>query len=209
MASDDTGELWLSTDSNPANVQLIANIDGWTYPQIWDKYPTQQSTQIYLEAGRQYYIEAFQKEHEGLDNLAVGWQWPNGTMERPILGAHLSPYTGPTTESVDNSGAVINDEYIAPSTNSVNATATHTIKIFPNPASDAVNIEVSNFIGQDISMIVTNSFGQPVYQQSYNGLNETVINIDMSSPTILNGIYNVRIMASDGSAVTESFMILK
>lgn len=209
LASDDTGELWLSTDSDPANVQLIANVDGWTYPQVWDKYPTQQSVQIYLEAGQQYYIEAFQKEHEGLDNLAVGWQWPNGTMERPILGAHLSPYTGATTESVTDPNANINSGYAAPSTNSVNSIDAAAINIYPNPATDAVNVDVSTFAGQNISMMVTNSFGQPVYQQAYENLDELILGIDMSSPAILNGIYHVRVMAADGISVTQSFMILK
>ena len=210
LASDDTGELWLSTDDSPENVQLIASIDGWTYPQVWDKFPSQQSVQIYLEAGQQYYIEAFQKEHEGLDNLAVGWQWPNGTLERPILGAHLSPYTGATTEGVNDPGDVTNNDAVAPSANSINrATSEVSINIYPNPATNAVNVEVSSFIGKDISMMVTNSFGQPIYQQAHDNLSQRVLNVDMSSPTILNGIYNVWVMATDGTAVTQSFMILR
>jgi hypothetical protein len=39
--------------------------------------------------GRRYYIEALHKEAFGGDNLAVGWQLPNGTMERPIPGDRL------------------------------------------------------------------------------------------------------------------------
>ncbi len=211
ISSDDQGELWLSTDANPDNVQLIAEVDGWTYPQVWDKYSGQQSAEIYLEAGRQYYVEAFQKEHEGLDNLAVGWQWPNGTMERPIQGAHLSPFTGATIQSVDDhSIGNANDGYTAPTTNSVNNnTATGEIKVYPNPATDAINVDLADFIGQNISLQITSSFGQPIYQQSYNGLNQPVLNIDMSNPSILNGLYNVLVTGEDGVSVTQSFLIIR
>jgi len=210
ISSDDNGELWLSTDANPDNVQLIAEVAGWTYPQVWDKYAGQQSVEIYLEAGQQYYVEAFQKEHEGLDNLAVGWQWPNGTMERPILGAHLSPFTGVRTQSVDDPRANTNDTSTTPSTNAVrNNTSVAGINVYPNPATDAINVEVINFLGQDIILQITNSFGQPIYQQPYNELSQSVLNIDMSSPAILNGLYNVSIRNADGVRVTQSFLMIR
>ena len=210
ISSDDQGELWLSTDNSPDNVQLIAEVDGWTYPQVWDKYASQQSVEIYLEAGQQYYIEAFHKEHEGLDNLAVGWQWPNGTMERPIQGAHLSPFTGARTQSVVNDSRVVDDVFTAPTRNSMNNNASvFEINVFPNPATDAINVEVAAFLGQDISLQITNSFGQPIHQQSYDGLSQSVLNVDMSSPALLNGLYNVLITGADGISATQSFLIIK
>lgn len=94
IASDDHSELWLSTDNDPANKRLIASVWGWTTSRQWDKYTTQQSAQINLIAGQQYYIEALYKEDEGGDNMAVGWQLPGGTFERPIPGNRLSPFEG-------------------------------------------------------------------------------------------------------------------
>ena len=91
LASDDNGELWLSTDSTEANKALIASVPGWTSPREWTKFPEQQSSPVYLEAGKKYYVEALMKEGAGLDNMAVGWQLPGGTMERPITGSRLSP----------------------------------------------------------------------------------------------------------------------
>ncbi len=211
ISSDDQGELWLSTDASPDNVRLIAEVDGWTYPQVWDKYTGQQSMEIYLEAGQQYYVEAFQKEHEGLDNLAVGWQWPNGTMERPILGAHLSPFIGARTQSVvDDPTANVNNGFAAPTTNAVNSSSSMMeINVYPNPATDVINVEVAAFLGQNISLQVTNSFGQPIHQQSYDELSQSVLQIDMSSSVIINGLYNVLIMGADGVSVTESFLIIR
>lgn len=89
IASDDNGQLFLSNSSNPDNLVLIAEVPGWTNPREWDKYSQQQSELITLQAGAYYYIMAFMKEHEGGDNLAVGWQLPEGVFERPIAGQHL------------------------------------------------------------------------------------------------------------------------
>ncbi|MEM9823788.1 MAG: lectin-like protein, partial [Bacteroidota bacterium] len=90
LASDDNGELWISTDDNPANKQLIATVPTWTSSRQWNKFPEQQAT-VTLQAGQRYYIEALAKEQAGGDNLAVGWQLPDGTLNRPISGSYLSP----------------------------------------------------------------------------------------------------------------------
>jgi hypothetical protein len=94
IASDDTGELWLSTDENSSNKVRIAYVSGWTYSRQWDKYSTQRSVSVGLVGGRKYYIEALLKEASGGDHLAVGWQLPNGTLERPIPGMRLIPFDG-------------------------------------------------------------------------------------------------------------------
>lgn len=93
IASDDYAELWLSTDENPANKVIIARVDGWTAPREWNKYASQQSLPITVQAGQRYYIEVLHKEGYGGDNLAVGWQLPSGALERPIPGSRLSPWT--------------------------------------------------------------------------------------------------------------------
>jgi hypothetical protein len=91
IASDDGGELWLSTDANPADRSLVARVPGWTTSREWGKYPEQQSAPIPLAAGGRYYVEALQKEGGGGDNLAVRWQLPDGTLEGPIPGSRLDP----------------------------------------------------------------------------------------------------------------------
>ncbi len=90
IASDDNGELWLSTNDNPANASLIANVPGWSSSRQWDKYAEQQSGSISLTGGNVYYIEALQKEGGGGDNLAVAWQGP-GISQQVIPGDYLSP----------------------------------------------------------------------------------------------------------------------
>jgi len=101
IATDDDGQLWLSTTSSPTNKVLIASVTGWTNPQEWTKFASQQSALITLTAGQQYYIEALMKEGTGGDNLAVGWQLPGGTLERPIPGMRLMPFSAaPQTQSI-------------------------------------------------------------------------------------------------------------
>ncbi|HKE96670.1 MAG TPA: cellulase family glycosylhydrolase, partial [Povalibacter sp.] len=70
IASDDNGELWLSTDSTPANAVKIATVTDWTNPREWTKSATQKSASITLTAGQKYYIEVLQKEATGGDNVA-------------------------------------------------------------------------------------------------------------------------------------------
>ena len=111
IATDDGGELWLSTDSNPANKKLIAYVSGWTSSREWTREANQQSAPIHLEGGKSYYLAALQKEGGGGDNLAVRWQGPNGLDEAPMLATHLLPYgvafTPPTiTEQPTNTTAI-------------------------------------------------------------------------------------------------------
>ena len=92
IASNDNSELWLSTDEHEANKVKIASVSGYTNPRQWDKFQSQQSGSIYLEAHGKYYVEALHKEGVGTDHLAVGWQLPDETMERPVPALRLIPY---------------------------------------------------------------------------------------------------------------------
>ncbi len=76
IASDDNGELHLSTNHSPANARRIAHVPGWTTPQDWTRFPEQQSDSIRLTEGERYYVEALMKEGGGGDNLAIAWDGP-------------------------------------------------------------------------------------------------------------------------------------
>jgi hypothetical protein len=93
LATDDDGELWLSTTDQPANRVKIAFIQGnWAAPREWTKLPSQHSVAIPLVAGQRYYIEVLQSEGSGGDNLAVGWSGPGLPAGiNVIAGQYLSP----------------------------------------------------------------------------------------------------------------------
>ncbi|MHC4642744.1 MAG: FN3 associated domain-containing protein, partial [Planctomycetota bacterium] len=94
IASDDNSELWLSTNVDPADKDLIAYVPGWTDPRQWTSFTEQRSSSIALTAGQKYYIEALHKEGTGGDNLAVTWEGPGISYGNPIAGQYLSPWTG-------------------------------------------------------------------------------------------------------------------
>lgn len=106
IASDDQSELWLSTDDSPANKVKIAFVTGHTQRRQWDKYTTQRSAAITLQAGYRYYIEALHKEATGTDHLAVGWQLPGGTLERPIAGNRLIPFEEIVAPACEGTGTL-------------------------------------------------------------------------------------------------------
>jgi endoglucanase len=108
LASDDAGDLLLSTNDNPANATRIAFVDSWTNSREWSKMPSQRSAAINLVAGQRYYIEVLHKEAMGGDNVAVAWQGP-GIAQAVIPGNFLSPFVRPVgtnqTLTVTKAGA--------------------------------------------------------------------------------------------------------
>jgi parallel beta-helix repeat protein len=99
IAGDDAAQLWLSTSTNPANKVLIASTLSYTDYHQFNKFSSQQSVQIKLQAGQAYYIEVLHKQGAGGANLTVEWKLPDNTVELPIPGKRLSPYTTTTTSS--------------------------------------------------------------------------------------------------------------
>ncbi|HEY6124701.1 MAG TPA: cellulase family glycosylhydrolase, partial [Steroidobacteraceae bacterium] len=97
FASDDAGDLLLSTSDNPANATRIAYVAEWTDPRQWTKFATQKSATINLTAGQKYYIEVLHKEATGGDHFAVAWEGPG--IPLTVIGGNLiSPFvSGPVT----------------------------------------------------------------------------------------------------------------
>lgn len=131
IASNDHSELWLSTNDNPFDKVRIAYVTGATGPRQWNKFATQRSAPIWLEQGVSYYIEALHKQGVGTDHIAVGWQLPDGTLERPIPGSRLSPFTAETTRVTAFDGESTQESNAATSDTASNE---NQFAIFPNPA---------------------------------------------------------------------------
>lgn len=95
VSGDDEVQLWLTSDAadslNPAKSQMIARVPGYSAPREFTKFPEQQSELIYLEKGKQYYMEAYQKEGTGGDSVGWGWTLPSGLIERPMRTFYLQP----------------------------------------------------------------------------------------------------------------------
>ena len=100
IASDDSSELWLSTDEDPTRVRKIAFVtEGfWTSPRDWDRFPSQRSEPIHLRADKSYYIEAFAEQGQQDEHLSVAWEGP-GIVRSVIPGVYLAPWAGKTRET--------------------------------------------------------------------------------------------------------------
>ncbi|MBX7207142.1 MAG: DUF1349 domain-containing protein [Verrucomicrobiaceae bacterium] len=105
IASDDEGQLFLSTSRDPGAKTLIANVPQWSSSREWTKFPEQQSAVITLQAGQSYYVEALMKEGGGGDNLAIAWATPGSVMPVVIAGQYLSPWVNNRAPLVTNPGA--------------------------------------------------------------------------------------------------------
>ena len=90
IAADDTGELWLSTSTNPASASLICRAAA-TAPRDWSHSSAQQSAPVSLAAGQACYLEARMKQTSGGDHLSVAWQSAN-IPRQVIPGRFLAPY---------------------------------------------------------------------------------------------------------------------
>jgi len=145
ISGDDATRLILSTDADPANAQLIAYSFNHTNFREYDKYPTQKSAPVYLEAGKKYYIEAQHADFGGRDHVTVAWQLPDETFEGPIAGARLSPYV---SNDQDAALAASNQALRMQmhDMNAVEGAAAEGLVVHPNPFSSKTTI---NFVSQE------------------------------------------------------------
>ncbi len=93
IASDDQGQLWLSTDDQPANKSKVAYVNSWTNSREWTKESNQKSVSVNLTAGSKYYFEALMKEGGGGDDLAIGWTGPGITSITIPSGSNINSYS--------------------------------------------------------------------------------------------------------------------
>ena len=90
IASDDSSELWLSTDATRANRVRIAWKNGYTGARQWSGGGS--SGPIPLVAGQRYFLEVLHKEGGGGDHCAVTWDWQSpGVWSTPANGSEPLP----------------------------------------------------------------------------------------------------------------------
>ncbi|MEX2231093.1 MAG: S8 family serine peptidase [Cyclobacteriaceae bacterium] len=197
IASDDYSDLWLSSDENPANKIKIAFVIGATRSREWTKYSSQQSAVISLQGGKRYYIEALHKENKGYDNLAVGWQLPDGTFERPITGNRISPVEGSTMTGAGRAFV-----------SKASEEGPVRIQVYPNPVKgDKLNVAFENLSqGNTINCIeIRQITGLMVYTNTLNcsdGCNSEIFVNENFPP----GLYILLVMVN-GKMFIEKLII--
>ena len=98
ITSDDTSELWLSPNEDPASSEMIARVysptkSAWTVDGDYMKYAEQISKKITLHAGKKYYIESLLKQGSGSAHVAVYWSYRNHSTFKIISSKYLSSFS--------------------------------------------------------------------------------------------------------------------
>jgi len=181
IASDDKGELWLSTNDQPANKSMIAYVGDWANPRDWTANASQKSAAKSLTANTKYYFEALVKQGAGGDNLSVAWSGPGISGITLIGSANISSYS--TIQQVKNNPTAIN----VPSPDA--------IEIYPNPATGILNVTLPTNLKLDVRMFNLN--GQMViFKHNQSGL--TTLDVE----NLNAGLYLIQI---DGANYTKTF----
>ena len=161
IASDDNSELWLSTDHLAANKAKIAFNNGAVGYQNYGAKITQRSARISLTKGNKYYFEVLMKEGGGGDHFSVGWQLPDGTLNRPISGIYLANYKD------SFKGGVVAGGEAAPG----RSVFTYTVPLFSDPTNTFVGDgkpQGTNVVeGTDTTLVATLDGSQPIAYHWY------------------------------------------
>ena len=94
LAADDSAELWLGTNTvmSPEPAQLVAQVLAPVARGEFNRYLPQKSAAIWLVRGEEYYFAVLHKQGEGEGFFQVGWQLPDGTIQRPLPLQYVQPF---------------------------------------------------------------------------------------------------------------------
>ncbi len=192
IASDDEGQLWLSSDENPSNlVQIAENAGAVNYLGYT---AANQSGPISLVASHKYYFEMFHKQGLGATHCEVSWSLPDGSSESVLGANHLWPYP------VDWAGDTFTNETKAPA-------------ILTSYAGTSVtSLQASTAIvnGRPVDLTITAEATQPATVQWYSnsvaipGANLLNYHISRITPAHDSAVYSVIVSNSIGTDTTST-----
>ncbi|GGK85703.1 hypothetical protein GCM10011405_36930 [Rufibacter glacialis] len=191
LAGDDQCELWLGTGPDPASRQRIAFVSEWTHPREWEKYASQRSVSVTLQANTKYYIEALHKEAGGGDNLAVGWLTPGSSAIEVIPGSNLAPFHSPGNQPPT----------VALTSFASKATSLGTGKTFishPNPFSDKVTFQFPLKKDEEYALKIYHVNGTLVKNlTSGKAKANSLTEVDWTDEKIPAGVYLARLISAN------------
>ncbi|RPD45038.1 T9SS C-terminal target domain-containing protein [Hymenobacter sediminis] len=197
IAGDDNCELWLSTDEDPTRKVRIASVTGHTNAREWNKYASQKSAPITLTAGRRYYVEALHKEQGGGDLVSVAWQLPNGTMEGPIPGSQLAPYTSSTASL--SATATSEMRAAGPASEVARTAEGATLAVAPNPVVTSSEVTFRPTTTGPATLAVYDLQGQMVRQLLVGTVEAGVTQrVTLHAQGLPTGVYLVRLTTPAG-----------
>jgi len=79
------------------------------------------------------------------------------------------------------------------------------INVYPNPSVQEINLGVSSFAGEDVTVRITNVYGLIVYQEVYKNIIASDLNIDLDRLGLNEGMYNVIVSSSRKKYDSKTF----
>ena len=76
IASDDESQFYLSTDTNPENLSMLAEVTDSVYPKEYEGAASIQSVDVALVAGNIYYFRIYHFEASIGDSISLAWSLP-------------------------------------------------------------------------------------------------------------------------------------
>jgi|GEM_PF-3765419 len=81
------------------------------------------------------------------------------------------------------------------------------ISVFPNPADEVLNIDLTNYKGKAVTLFVYNRLGQTVITQQIENVVDGITQVDISNQQV--GNYLVRVVSKGKNDQTKSFILNK
>jgi hypothetical protein len=206
ISANNSAELWISNDSEPANKVRRAWITkGSTTPRTWNLQPSQRSPWLALKAGQRYYIEILHKASTGGDHWAVGWaQDQTGTSTVPagiVPGYVLGTYSGPTGSAIP--GTLYSANMLAQPGIISSGVGSATLRLSPDETQAVLKFSYSG-----LSSPVTAKHIHADTYQAKNLQGQIVFDIDSATPEA-DGSYIWQIVPSGVLTAADLVEIIK
>jgi hypothetical protein len=78
--------------------------------------------------------------------------------------------------------------------------------LYPNPASDYLNIYWKRFLRREVNLLITNVLGQVVYQRQFDEVQDKIFTLDLDRGTFKDGMYQVSVVHK-GRAQTKRLVV--
>jgi putative metal-binding protein/concanavalin A-like lectin/glucanase superfamily protein/type IX secretion system substrate protein len=77
------------------------------------------------------------------------------------------------------------------------------LKLYPNPASNTINLDLHNYLGQQLSITIYNHLGQQVLYLPEQTIQDPVVNIDLTRRQLPDGIYLLSVRTAEGQEAKQ------
>jgi len=91
------------------------------------------------------------------------------------------------------------------STTNTNTTATHDLRVFPNPTSEELSVDLTSFAGKKVQLQVFNTIGQVMYQTTIDEVNTDKVQLDVRKYT--SDMYFLKVNVSNEGTYTQKFVV--